>query len=142
MKSPTPSIRKLLKDPQTLTIYVIPALLFVLDFVLRAALGADLTAVGADMALLAVMPFLAFLGESFHYQRGYAYVPVLFSMIFLIPWVICIKLTLLQDSVPLPFLNLIDTRLALSWSIGLVALILSAIIAHTIVVRLIKPIPE
>jgi len=142
MNSPTPSIRTLLKDPETFTIYVIPALLFVLDFVLRAALRADLAAAGADMALLAVVPFLAVLVESFRYQRGYTYVPILFMLVFLIPWVICVKITSLQNPVSPPLLHLFDIRLALSWSIGLVAFILSAIIAHTIVARLIKPIPE
>jgi hypothetical protein len=133
MKWPMTLIRKLSNNPEMVKIYLIPGLLFFLDFVLRAVLGADLIDAGADMAMLGVATFVTILVENDDHQPTYTFIPVIFMFIFLVVWIICLKIVSIQNSTLPILLNVIDFRLILSWLIGLVAFILSGIITNGII---------
>jgi hypothetical protein len=51
-------------NPEMVKNYVIPGLVFLLDFILRVVLGIDIVDAGADMALLAVTTFISILVDN------------------------------------------------------------------------------
>ena len=123
-------LKKLLDNPDMVKIYVIPGLLFFLDFVLRAVLGVDLIDAGADMALLAVATFVSLLVEDIRPQQYYTAIMVVFIMLFLALWIICLRIVSAQN--PISFL-MVDFRLVLSWFVGLTSFVFSGIMVNEVV---------
>ena len=71
-------VRTLLDNPEIVKIYIIPAVLFFLDFILRVVLDVELIDAGADMALLAVATFVSLLVENSGEKQDYTPVIVVF----------------------------------------------------------------
>lgn len=127
-------IRTLSHNPEFVKVYVIPGLIFFLDFVLRAVLDVDLIDAGADMALLAVATFMTLLVEDdVPSQQQLTLVSVVFIVIFLVPWIVCLRIIATPQPIKLGSLGFPDFRLILSWLVGLIAFVLSGIIASEIV---------
>ena len=123
-------LRKLTNNPEMVKVYVIPGLLFLLDLVLRAVLGIDLIDIGADMALLAVATFVSLLVEDVEQSQYHATVMIVFIMIFLALWIICLSIISVQS--PISFL-MFNFRPMLSWFVGLTSFIFSCVLANEIV---------
>lgn len=125
-----------LHDEQTfLTIVFTPILLAVVDCVLRLAIRVDLIDVGADMALLGVGLFAALLVNSSSNEK--VYVPFLFFIVFLLPWIVC--LWTVSDQAPKDTVHLLGYSvvarpiiLLISWTVGGVTLIFACILARAI----------
>lgn len=126
-------VQALVRNTTFVQIVVIPGLLFCLDFTLRLCFGVDLVDAGADMALLAAATFMALLVEDAGYQQEHAAIAVVFMMVFLIPWIICLKISSIQTPVPISFLRPLDLGLVFSWMIGLPAFVLSSVIANVVI---------
>lgn len=127
---PKALIKSLQANPEMIKIYFIPGMLFILDFVLRSVLGIDLIDTGADMALLAVATFVTLLVEDMGEHQYHAAINVVFVILFLTLWIICMRIVSLQN--PILFLT-IDFRLILSWVVGLTSFVFSGAIANEIV---------
>jgi hypothetical protein len=111
--------------------YVIPGLLFFFDCVLRGCLGVDLIDAGADMAFLAVATFVALLVEDAGHRQQQIGSIVVFILIFLMPWVVCLKMVSTQNLLPIGFLWYL--LLALSWLFGFLAFMASGVIAGVVI---------
>ena len=122
-------VRTLLDNPEIVKIYIIPAVLFFLDFILRVVLDVELIDAGADMALLAVATFVSLLVENSGEKQDYTPVIVVFVLIFLILWIACLRIVSMQNPLLLFYF---DFRLILSWFVGIAAFILSGIIANLV----------
>jgi len=122
-------IKKLTNNPELVKIYVIPGVLFLLDFVVRGVLGIGLSDTGADMSLLAVATFISLLIEDIN-PRKYSSISIVFTIIFLSTWIICLRIVSIQNS--MVFLS-IDFRVVFSWFIGLTSFIFAGVIAYEII---------
>ena len=123
-------VQTLVDNPEFVRSYVVPGLLFFFDCVLRGCVGVDLVDAGADMAFLAVATFTALLVEDAGYDQQQIGSIVVFIFIFLIQWVICLKMVSAQSLLPIGFLWYL--LLALSWIFGIVAFALSGVIASVL----------
>jgi len=126
-------VQVLVRNTVFAKIFIIPGLLFFLDFTLRVCFDADLIDAGADMALLGVGTFVALLIENMEHQQHTAIVTV-FILISLILWIICLRIASLHDPIRFGFLLwLLDFRLVLSWLIGVLAFVFSGIMTNVVV---------
>ena len=123
-------LRKLIDNPDMIKLYLIPGLLFLLDFVVRSVLGIDLIDAGADMALLSVATFISLLIEDTNPQQKYNVIKTIFIILFMSIWIISLRIVSIKD--PMLFLS-IDFRLVFSWFIGLTSFVFSGIMASEIV---------
>lgn len=83
---------------------------------------------GADMALLSVATFLALLVDDTNPQTDQAAaVVVACTILFLILWIICLRIVSLDSPIDMLF---IDVRPMLTWLIGLTSFVLSGAIAN------------
>ncbi len=119
-------LQALEKKPELVKIYLIPILLFLLDFGLRAAIRVDLIDAGADMALLAVASFTSVLAEDTSQSQPKAIVILPLLLGFLLPWIFCLWSISKQPPDCIYLANIcIPARLILSilsWFVGLTAL--------------------
>jgi hypothetical protein len=120
-------------------IYMIPGLLFLLDFVLRVVLGIDLLDTGADMALLAVATFVSLLLEDVGEQQYHLAAVVVFIILFLALWIICLKIVSVQN--PIMFFAF-DFRTTLCWFVGLTSFVFSGVMANEIIQDSSESVPE
>ncbi len=125
-------IQALDTKPELVKIYLIPIVLFLLDFFLRAFIGADLSDAGADMALLGVASFIMIIADEHGKSHHRPIVMVVFHIMFMLPWVFC--LWSVSKTNPLNTIKvsdqIIDTHFILnmlSWFVGLTSLILSGV---------------
>ena len=136
--------RRLLKNfidhPEYVKLYIIPSLLFLFDFFLRVIIGVDIIDAGADMALLAVATFIAIFTEDTKNHQKYIPIIIVFIIIFLILWILCLKIISFQKPITFSFLESFDFRIFLSWFFGLVSLIIAGIVANEILYETSKPI--
>ena len=124
-------IQALVDNPEKVRGIGIPGLLFVFDCVLRGCLGAGLIDAGADMAFLAVATFIALLVEDAEYSHQQILSIVVCIIIFLIPWVGCLKMVSVQSLLPIGFRW--HLYLALSLLFGCSALVLSGVLARFVI---------
>jgi hypothetical protein len=129
-------VETLIDNPEFVKIYVIPGLLFFLDFILRAVLEVDLVDLGADMALLAVATFVSLLVEDVDNRQSYTPMAVVFTIVFLAFWIISLKIISIKDPVTISLLGYLDFRLVLSWLVGSVAFVVSGVMAKSVIERL------
>lgn len=129
-------VQALMGNPELVQTYMIPGSLFCIDCVLRGCLDIDLADAGADMALLAVATFLALLFEDaiedVKHQQAHIAFTVMFVFIFLTVWVLCLKIISIQNPITINFLWFLDFRLILSWLFGVLAFVISGIIANVV----------
>ena len=130
------------KKPELVKVFIIPILLFLLDFCLRASMHVDLVDAGADMAFLATASFITVLAEEIRDSNPKPFVKVVLLLFFMLPWIFC----LWGVSNANPFYNLkignnmVDAHIiifVLSWLVGLSSLVISGAFIHCLgIIRL------
>ena len=126
-------IQALRENPELTKVYIIPALLFMLDFLLRAALGVNLIDAGADMALLAVTSFVGVLIENVEQGQQNVIIAFVFFLAFLVPWIVCLWVISIRNPVPSNLLGFLDLRLIIVWFIGLSAFFFSGVLINELI---------
>jgi len=126
-------IQALRENPELTKVYIIPALLFMLDFLLRAALGVNLIDAGADMALLAVTSFVGVLIENVEQGQQNVIIAFVFFLAFLVPWIVCLWVISIRNPVLSNLLGFLDLRLIIVWFIGLSAFFFSGVLINELI---------
>jgi len=126
-------IQALRENPELTRVYIIPALLFMLDFLLRAALGVNLIDAGADMALLAVTSFVGVLIENVEQGQQNVIIAFVFFLAFLVPWIVCLWVISIRNPVLSNLLGFLDLRLIIVWFIGLSAFFFSGVLINELI---------
>ena len=126
-------IQALRENPELTKVYIIPALLFMLDFLLRAALGVNLIDAGADMALLAVTSFVGVLIENVEQGQQDVIIAFVFFLAFLVPWIVCLWVISIRNPVLSNLLGFLDLRLIIVWFIGLSAFFFSGVLINELI---------
>ena len=83
-------VQALLTRGDLVKVYVIPILVFILDFSLRLFIGVDVSDVGADMALLATAAFISMVADEHGKSNNRTLAIVVFQIMFMLPWVFCL----------------------------------------------------
>lgn len=125
-------IRFILDNPEFVKSYLIPASIFLLDFFLRVILEVDLIDAGADMALIGVATFFAILVEDADDRHRYAPVGLIFALLFMILWMLCLRIVANDTPILWSWTGENDLRLFFSWFLGLVTFVLSGIVTNEI----------
>lgn len=130
-------IQTLLSQGEFVKIYIIPIMVFLLDFLLRLFIGVDISDVGADMALLATAAFLSMIADEHSKTNNRPFIVVVFQIMFMLPWIFC--LWSVSRTNPLYIVTIgsqvIDIHIifnVISWFVGLTSLILSGIFINRI----------
>jgi hypothetical protein len=122
-------VQTLVYNATFVQVSIIPGLLYFLDLTLRLCLSVDLVDAGADMAMLAVGSCFALLVEDIGRQHKTLVAGSI--IIFLIPWVACLKMVSVQNLLPIGFLR--HLFFALSLLFGCSALVLSGVLARFVI---------
>jgi len=132
-------IQTLDSQPELVKVYILPILLFLLDFCLRAVIHVDLIDAGADMAFLATASFITVLVEDIGHSHLKPFVLIVLLISFMLPWIFC--LWGVSNTNPFYDLHLgnhsIDAHIilfTLSWFVGLSSLIISGAFVHQITI--------
>lgn len=126
-------LKKLTDNPDMIKLYFIPALLFLLDSVIRKVLEIPLIDAGADMAFLAMATYISLLIEDTKPRQTYNAIKLVFIIISMALWVISLKIVSNEAPWVLHLIDFIDFRFVFSWFIGLASFFFSGVMTREIV---------